>query len=59
MPKEEWNVSPGFKEEFAEEWTAPPWARGGALGGVECSSLGPRRSLRRSGMLLLGLEEEP
>ena len=35
-----------------------PWVQGRVCGGVDCSSLGSRRSFRRSGVLVLGPEEE-
>ena len=48
----------GLWEELKQGWRALPWALGGALTGVEISSLGIGRSLRRGAELFLGLWEE-
>ena len=45
----------GLWEELKEGWRGPPWALGGAKGGVEISSLGIGKSLRRGAELFLGL----
>ena len=48
----------GHWEELKQGGGFPPWALGGAEGGVQSSALGSGRSLSRGGDFLLGHWEE-